>query len=170
VVDLLVRSSTIRSHRTIREWLGNPDPRVRANVLEALAEFGQELEWIPQVLLDSLNDPHGRAAANAAVGLYRLGIEETALDKLSQMATSEDPSIRCSAAWAIGQVPNVKLLEILNHLRTDSNERVRWHALKSLCSFNRAGVKTKLGAVSSEPQGDAFAATPAPAEPPQPSL
>jgi hypothetical protein len=141
VAELLVRSATIRSHRTIREWLRNPDARVRANVLEALADVGQERTWIPQILLDSLNDPDGRAAANAAIGLYRLGLEDTAIAGLTEMAASKDPSIRRSAAWAMGQVPNGQLFEVLNRLRSDSNERVRRHALKSLCTLGRSGVK-----------------------------
>lgn len=141
VVDILIRSSANAAN--IREWLRDPDPRIRANVLESLSEVGRDGKWIQQILLDNLNDPHGRAAANAAIGLHRLGVEDAAVARLFEMATSGDPVIRCSAAWAIGQVPNVKLFDCLNQLRTDANERVRWHALKSLGNFNRAGVKPR---------------------------
>ncbi len=83
VADLLVRSST--NEASIRKWLRDPDPRFRANVLESLAEVGRDVEWIRRILLENLNDPDGRAAANVAVGLYRLGEEEViAVAKLSR--------------------------------------------------------------------------------------
>jgi hypothetical protein len=66
VIELLVRWST--NEANVREWLRDPDPRVRANVLESLAEIGQGAKWIRGILFDNLNDPNGRAAANAAVG------------------------------------------------------------------------------------------------------
>jgi hypothetical protein len=167
VVDILIRSSANAAN--IREWLRDPDPRIRANVLESLSEVGREGKWIQQILLDNLNDPHGRAAANAAIGLHRLGVEAPAVAKLCEMATNGDPIIRCSAAWAMGQVPNVKLFECLNKLRTDANERVRWHALKSLGHFNRAGVKPKPAEVSGKPDR-VCENTPVPHAPPAPQV
>lgn len=149
VVDLLVRWST--NEASVREWLRDPDPRVRANVLESLAEIGQGAKWVRDILLEKLNDSNGRAAANAAVGLYRMGANDAAVNKLSEMALSSDPALRCSAVWAMGQVPDSRLLEILNQLRTDPDARVRWLVLKSLSSFNRAGVKPQPVAPPSEP-------------------
>lgn len=145
VVEMLVRWST--NEANVREWLRDPDPRVRANVIESLAEIGQGAPWIRGVLLDNLGDRNGRAAANAAVGLYRMGVTEPALARLSEMALSEDASLRCSAVWAIGQMPDPKLFDVLNSLRTDADSRVRWLVLKSLSNFNRAGVKAKPPAI-----------------------
>jgi hypothetical protein len=150
VVSLLVRSSA--NETNIRAWLRESDPRIRANVLESLAETGRGVKWIQQILLENLNDAHGRAAANAAVGLYRMGVEEPAVARLSEMASSEDPSVRRSAAWGMGQVTNAEHFDLLHRLRKDSDSRVRWHALRSLGSFNRAGVKSKEAAPSQEPQ------------------
>jgi hypothetical protein len=141
VVDLLVRWST--NEANVREWLRDPDPRIRANALEALAEIGRETKWIQQLLVEHLKDPNGRVAGNAAVGLYRMGMVEIVRTRLSQMASSEDATIRCSAAWAIGQVKDGTLFEVLNRLRTDPESRVRWHALKSLCSIPRTPVPAK---------------------------
>ena len=165
VVDLLVRSST--NETNIRKWLRDPDPRIRANVLESLAEIGREVEWVRSILLDNLNDPHGRAAANAAVGLYRMGVEEPAVARLSEMALSGDPSMRCSAAWAMGTIPDVRLYDLLHQLRLDPVAGVRGHALRSLTSFNRAGVKPKQAAYS-EPAQDPVEQPVALPDPPPP--
>ena len=153
MVGLLVRSSA--NEADARRWLHDADPRVRANLLESISKIPEDLEWIPRVLRDHLDDPHGRAAANAAVGLYRRGPREPAVAALSGMAQQEDPKMRCSSAWAMGQISNPKLLEILHQLRTDGDSRVRWCALRSLSRLNRAGAKPTP------------AVAPAPAEPAQ---
>jgi len=139
VVDILVRSSA--DETSVRTWLRDSDPRVRANVLESLVAREGEKGWIRQVLLEHLLDPHWRVATNAAVGLYKSGLEEPALAKLVEMALSGDPHVRCSSAWAMGRVLNVSVLETLHRLRKDPDERVRWNALRSLARINRAGVK-----------------------------
>lgn len=149
VVDLLVRWAT--NEANVREWLRDPDPRVRANVIESLAEIGHGAPWIRQLLLENLRDLNGRAAANAAIGLYRLGAADPALARLSEMAGSEDASLRCSSAWAMGQIPDPRLVEILNQLRSDQDARVRWLALRSLSGLNRAGVKLPQVSVPTEP-------------------
>jgi HEAT repeat protein len=81
------------------------------------------------------------SGSRIGIALVRLGLEERAADRVIEMAASADPLIRRSAAWAMGQVPNAHLSDVLNGLRTDSNERVRRHALKSLCTLGKAGVK-----------------------------
>jgi hypothetical protein len=53
----------------------------------------------------------------------------------------------------MGKIPDLRLLEVLNQLRADPDARVRWLVLKSLSSFNRAGVKPKQVAEPSEPLG-----------------
>jgi hypothetical protein len=155
VVGIMARSSPTEGE--IREWLGDPDPRTRANVLEAVAASDGKMEWTRQVLMDHLDDPNGRAAVNAAMGLYRMGMQESALAGLSRLALSRDPMVRCSAAWIMGEIPNIKLFDILNRLRTDPVGRVRWHALRSLSRQVRAGVKPKQAAVplDAPPNSDA---------------
>jgi hypothetical protein len=149
MVGLLVRSSA--NETDTRRWLNDADPRVRANLLESIAKITGDLEWIPKILLEHLGDPHGRAAANAAIGLYRRGSEEPALAALLRMAQDADPKMRCSSSWAMGQIPNARLLEVLHHLRTDADSRVRWSALRSLTRLNRAGVVPTRAATSGEP-------------------
>jgi len=139
VVELLVLSST--NEINIREWLRDPDPRVRANVIQSLALIGDNAPWIRGLLLEHLGDRHGRPAANAAIGLYRMGLADPGVVRLTEMARSADASMRCSAAWAMGQIPDERLAEAVHQLRSDPDARVRWLALRSLSGFNRAGVK-----------------------------
>jgi hypothetical protein len=75
----------------------------------------------------------------------------------------------------MGQVPDLRLLELLNQLRADPDTHVRWLVLKSLSSFNRAGVKPKPIADSIEPPANLPPADlpleePASFEPPQAPL
>jgi HEAT repeats len=139
VVDILVRSSP--DEAGIRKWLRDPDPRVRANVLESLVAAGGGAAWVRELLLEHLHDPHWRVAANAAVGLQAVGMEEPALARLAAMASSKDANMRRSSAWAMGRVPQASILEILHRLRKDPDARVRWNALRSLSRLRRAGVK-----------------------------
>jgi hypothetical protein len=139
VFELLARSTS--NEASIRQWLRDPDPRIRANLLEAIAEANKDMPWVRAVLTEHLNDSHGRVAANAAVGLYRLGIEAPAMARLSDMASSEAATIRCSAAWALGQIQNAGQFDLLNQLRRDSIASVRGNALKSLSRLNRAGLR-----------------------------
>ena len=139
-------------------------------MLEALAGIASELPWGRERLLESLQDPDGRVCANAAIGLYRMGAQVPALARLTEMAGSKNPAIRCSAAWAIGQIPNEKLFDALNRLRADSESRVKWHALRSLANFNRAGVKPTQAVPSVEvPEETSVELTTAP-EPPRPPV
>jgi hypothetical protein len=139
VVNILVRLST--SEAVIRKWLRDPDPRVRANVVESLVARGWEPERIRPLLLEYLNDPHWRVAANAAVGLCVCGGAEAALARLTEMAASKDANARCSSAWAMGRIPDAKLFELLHQLRKDPDARVRWNALRSLSRLKRASLK-----------------------------
>lgn len=120
------------NEQNIRGWLGDPDPRVRANLIEFLSRTYPEVEWVHEVLREHLSDPHGRVAANSAVGLLRMGIETEAITRLSEMAAHADPNIRSSAAWAMGQARNPQFSALLDRLRTDADPRVRWNALKSM--------------------------------------
>lgn len=125
----------------VREWLKDPDPRVRANLIEVLGKMYRGVEWVRQALLDHLSDPHGRVVANSAVALFQMGNEDEAIDRLCAMASSQDADGRNSAAWAMGQIAHPKFPEILNKLRTDRDSRVRWNALKSLKRVHKGAIR-----------------------------
>ncbi|HXJ42217.1 MAG TPA: HEAT repeat domain-containing protein [Bryobacteraceae bacterium] len=130
VFQLLIRSSF--NEKNIRAWLRDPDPRIRANVIECLARTRPVPAWAREVVPAFLNDPSSRTTANAAVLLFQTGSEADAINKLSQMARDEDPGARASAAWAMGEVGDSGFRGVLNELRADTDTCVRRHALKSL--------------------------------------
>ena len=140
VFELLIRTSF--NEGNIRSWLKVRDPRIRANLLEALAKNHPRPVWLNQVLMDHLSDPNGRTAANAAVALFRTGYEADAVARLNTMAFSRDAATRCSVAWALGQCPEAGVENTLKALRTDSDPRVRWNALKSLSRVHKNSPKT----------------------------
>ena len=148
VFELLVRSSL--NEQNIRIWLQDPAPRIRANLLECLAKTNPCPEWVRYVLIDHLGDPHGRIAANAAVGLFRLRNEAEATARLTEMALHEDSAIRCSAAWAMGELPKASVFDLLNKLRTDPHARVRWNALRSLSRVHK--IAPKLAEAPAKPE------------------
>ena len=125
----------------VREWLKDPDPRVRANLIEILGKMYRGVEWVRQALLDHLADPNARVAANSAVALFQMGNEDEATDRLGSMASSQDGDTRNSAAWAMGQIADTRFQETLNKMRTDSDSRVRWNALKSLNRVHKGATR-----------------------------
>ena len=72
------------------EHLEESDPRVRANAIEAL--WGLDSPAARALLLKTVNDPHCRTAANAMVGLHKLG-EQTVIPLILAMAQLPDMGI-----------------------------------------------------------------------------
>lgn len=106
-------------------------------------------------------------AANAAIGLYRLGVTGPLWPACPkwQPARMHLSAAAPSGSWA--RYP--ALLDVLNQLCGDSEPRVRWLVLKSLSTFNRAGVRPRPS--PAEPPVAAEAATvSAPTPPASPSV
>jgi len=92
------------------------DPRVRSNVLEALAlnpEFGEAR--LRDVLEQAVRDPHNRVSVTAMYLLARMG-DTARLDQLKSLQQDGDPAMQKSAAWAVSQ------LEALKSSQEGSNE------------------------------------------------
>lgn len=115
--DKLVRSkAALLIGRQTRNsaWLGrrlmDRDMRVQANAVEALWELdGSESKPLLTVAAKSKNN---RVAANAALGLYRLG-ERKAVGALLGMARHQDPLFRISGLWAIAETQDPRFLPFL---------------------------------------------------------
>jgi hypothetical protein len=76
------------------------EPRVRANIIEAL--WGVEREETSACLELAIDDEDNRVAGNACLALYNTG-DARALARLAEMLRSPEPSRRITAAWVIGQ-------------------------------------------------------------------
>jgi HEAT repeat protein len=114
-----------------REWIArhleDPDPRVRANVIEG------SWTWLADrnLLLQAARDSHHRVACNALIRLHRVGSPEVPR-LIQELAKKPDPRFRIALAWAIGETLDPSLQPHLLHLRSDSDARVRWKALHAL--------------------------------------
>jgi HEAT repeat protein len=128
---LLIARGT-RSEALAAQLLTDPDPRVRANVLEGIAD------WLsgPQLLRESIRDPHHRVVTTAAVALERHDPEEAAR-VLRACAENGDWRFRAAAAWAIGQARLAALADVVERLRQDAETPVRWNALRAIGLLRR---------------------------------
>jgi hypothetical protein len=130
---LLIARSGFSPEWALRQF-EDPDPRVRANVVEGIGASPEPRRFL-DVLRLAAHDPHHRVASTALTVLVRLG-EETAADALREMASHPDPRFRAAAAWAMGQVGAVPFEAVLETLRRDPHHAVRFCALRALIRRN----------------------------------
>ena len=119
--------------------LEDENPRVRANVVEAL--WGRN--WVRSELLVAVKDPHNRVRANAALGLYKLG-HRRGLVVLEEMAHHPEDPFRASAAWAMGETGQQDLLPTLEPLSQDPDEMVRRNAVQAIAKIQAAKAERDL--------------------------
>jgi hypothetical protein len=118
---LICRSS--KSSALVGRMLLDEDTRVQANAVEALWSF--EAAEASPLLLIAARSRAPRVAANAAVGLHRIG-DPASLRLLFRMAQEDDSDHRTSAAWAIGETGDPRFLPFLTAWfpRSNGNEKV----------------------------------------------
>jgi hypothetical protein len=145
--------------RWIYSHLLEADPRVRANMLEALWE-NREPECM-KVFALYRDDGDNRVAGNALYGLYLRG-KADAIPSVMRMASHRDPKFRTTAAWLMGKIGQPEFVDVLRRMVNDESRCVKGSALKSLVRINRSAgsardagrwtaVETRLAG------GDAFA-------------
>ena len=123
--------------------MAEDDPRVRANVVEAL--WGRDTEEARAVLRSATSDPHNRVVGNALLGLYRLG-DVAAISGLFQMAAKESEMFRASGAWAMGETGDPRFAELLARMLGDPSNTVRKRAFESLRHMKAAAARARQGA------------------------
>jgi hypothetical protein len=121
----------------VDRWIDDPDPRVRANVIEMLGLSASNSAWVRELLAKYAGDRNNRIAANALVGLFRFGERESAIAGVLRMAADQRAPFRGSAAWAMGEMPDRGLKGELERLRHDCDSIVRWNALRSLVRLRK---------------------------------
>jgi len=98
-VKLLARAT--QNPRWAESILKDPNPRVRANVID---EIAAQLDAKAEPLLRrAARDPHPRVATAAMLGLCRLG-DKSSRESLENLAAHGDDAHRRAAAWALGQL------------------------------------------------------------------
>jgi hypothetical protein len=128
--DSVVRSKSAfliacssKSVALVGKLLLDEDVRVQANAVEALWNF--DAGEARSLLETAARSRTARVAANALVGLYRIG-DLASLRMLFHMAGQDNPALRTSAAWAMGETGDPRFLPFLTAWfpRSSGNERV----------------------------------------------
>jgi len=140
--DPLVRSKAalVMGRRTenfdwLEKQLTEAEPRVRANLIEALWESrAPECQKLFALYRD---DDNCRVAGNALYGLHLTGTED-AVPSVMRMASHVDPKFRATAAWLMGKIGQPHFTEVLKRMVKDENRSVKGSALKALVRLNRA--------------------------------
>jgi hypothetical protein len=128
--------------------LAEAEPRVRANMIEALWD-SREPECL-KVFALSLDDGDSRVAANALYGLYLRGNPD-AIPGVLRMASLPDPKSRAAAAWLLGKIGRPEFVEVLKRMVNDEDRRVKGSALKALVRINRSAGSARPGAAVEPP-------------------
>jgi len=120
------------------DWLDaqlmSAEPRVRANMIEALWE-NRAPECL-KVFMQYRDDVDSRVAGNALYGVYLCG-EADAIPSVVRMAGDPDPKFRATAAWLMGKIGQPEFADVLRRMVKDESRGVKGSALKSLVRLNR---------------------------------
>ena len=131
-------ATTIGRHHRNRDWveerLRDPDARVRANMVEVY--WGDTSDDAMAIFREALRDGDGRVRGNAALGLYRAGSVEP-IKALVEMAASDAPGDRASAAWVMGASRDQRFQKILAAGIKDPDALVRRNAFHALSEIKR---------------------------------
>jgi len=131
----LVAGRRMKGFPWIYAHLLDAEPRVRANILEALWE-NPEPECV-NVFALYRDDGDSRVAGNAPYGLYLAG-EPDAIASVIRMASHPDPRFRATAAWLMGKIGQPEFADVLKRMVKDEGRGVKGSALKALVRLNRA--------------------------------
>jgi HEAT repeat protein len=119
----------------VRQQLDDPDPRVAANVVEALWR-ARPCPELHAIYHQAANQERNRVAGNGLVGLF-LCNDPASQEMTLQLAYHPDPDFRATAAWVIGRVQWREGRQLLLRLRDDSDDKVRLNAERALQKLSR---------------------------------
>lgn len=118
-----------RNTQWVARQLADPDPRTRANAIEAL--WGIDDHESRELLRSAAGDSNNRIAGNALLGLYRMG-DSSAIGELRKMAAHREALFRLTAAWAMGETGDARFHDALKALTDDADPQTRKRAAASL--------------------------------------
>ncbi len=97
----------------VTEGMADNDPRVRANVVEAL--WNQKSEFANRLFHRAAADAHHRVSANAIYGLYLQG-DPSALGKIRHLLMGSDGLARRAGLWLLERTKDPRYLSVLGKL------------------------------------------------------
>jgi hypothetical protein len=140
----LVIGRLSRTPEMARQLLSEPDPRVRANAIEAL--WGVDSPKARMVLRQAAEDPNNRVVGNALLGLYRLG-DPAAIAPILRLAAHPEPLFRATAAWIMEQTGSPRFLPTLGQMVRETAPKTRtcvFHAIARLKPTSSASGQARL--------------------------
>jgi HEAT repeat protein len=114
---------------SIAHLFSDPDPRVRANLIESLP-LEKKKAWVEKIE-EAARSKAPRERGNAVLALYQLGKGEAEI-ALMQMLRHPDSWMRTSGLWVLGQVDLPHLMFKALELCDDPSNNVRIHALRAI--------------------------------------
>lgn len=133
----LVIGRVSKTPQVMQEFLSLPDPRVRANAIEAL--WGMDSAKARSVLREAADDPNNRVAGNALLGLYRAG-EVFAITRILQMAAHPKAEFRTTAAWVMEQTGSPRFLAALAQMVRETDPKARAWVFRAIARLKRAAA------------------------------
>ena len=130
----LVIGRVSKTPQVMEEFLSEPDPRVRANAIEAL--WGMDSARARAVLREAADDPHNRVAGNALLGLYRVG-DTFAIPRILQLAAHPKAEFRTTAAWVMAQTGSPRFLPALGRMVRETDPKARAWVFRALTWLKR---------------------------------
>lgn len=123
-----------------REMMKHPDPRVRANVVEGVRSWSNDVHLLNM----AVQDTHHRVVCNGIVSLYRLRPARAKV-LLEKQLLHKDWRFRAAATWACGAIAAPELEQLVAGMRKDTHPSVRWNALRAATAIHRI-ISTKHAA------------------------
>ncbi len=131
-----------RSVKWLQNRLGDADPRVRANAVEAL--WGVDSEEARELLRKTARDDNNRVVGNALLGLYQLG-DCPAIPQILKMAEHDSARFRATAAWIMGETGDPRFTKALARLLGEPHVTVRTRAFAALGQVRAASALAAQG-------------------------
>ncbi|MBZ5580426.1 MAG: HEAT repeat domain-containing protein [Acidobacteriia bacterium] len=131
----LVVGRRLQSKQWVKGQMTSEDPRVRANVLEAL--WGIHSESAREAFRIGVNDENNRVVGNALVGLHPFG-EPGLSEFVARMLEDPRPAFRWTAAWVMGRIGDPQFGEKLQRALQDKDPKVGKAAERALAAVQSA--------------------------------
>ncbi len=136
---------------TIRSLFNDPDPRVRANLIESLP-IEKKGQWIERIE-ESTHSDVPRERANAVLALYEVGRSDAEI-ALMQMLRHPDSWMRTSGLWVLARVDSPHLMFKALELVEDTVPHVRVHALRAIGKRGNQDLARQLTPMLSDSNAD----------------
>ncbi len=125
-----ILGKTSRDAGKIRQILMHTDPRLVANLIEALWDSDTPLAM--EIFQAYCQAESPRVRANSLVGLYRRGKAPAALAGLREMLESPDSGMIQSALWVCGYLGTTEIREVLVAMTFHPDRDIRGRARNTL--------------------------------------